>query len=510
MKVLSIEFTSEYIYLYQQNVSKQDVVVEGKYRLNMPPNAYFNRMLINNDRSISDTIRNCITEHGIKCKKTIVTIPNTDSMVEEFSVLNSKRKQMDGMVEQELRKRHKLNADYIYDYVILGEDPLKEGFVKVQVTLCVKAMIQNLYDVIKKAGLIPYKVTFTNHVMEQIADACKLIKAKESTILSCINSDEAHFLYVGHNEEPYYRYSRLKSENKVEENMFILSSINAPAQDADSDDGILRKLQGDLTRLGRFHSQRHPDREIEHIYLYGSYDKIPKLAEGLEEFLNIPTTEFRLQDMVSEVKYTYSEDEYTANAVASTMSLLEGAGASYDFFGKLEELRQGGKDSGLFLPAAVALALVIFTLGATLICKNQTADIKAETVAVEAYLNDPTVQLDYQNKTKMIDDCAKYQKYNDQVASAIALLESMPRFESAVFRDIDGMKPYGVTITGYNYANGGISLGCQATSQYVPARFAQVLQESGKYKEVGYAGFNKGVDAKGGNQYSFDITLKMW
>lgn len=510
MKVLSIEFTSDYIYLYKQNITKKEIIVEGKYRANMPTNAYFNRVLINNDRSISDAIRNCITEHGIKYKKTVVTIPNTDSMVEEFSVLDGKKKQMDGMVEQELRKRHKLNADYLYDYIILGEDPLKEGFVKVQVTLCVKAMIQNIYEVIKKAGLIPYKIVFTSRVMEKVAEVSGLMRALTSSIIACVNADEAHFLYVGHGEEPYYRYSRLKSESKVEENLYILSNINQMVEENNDEDVIFRKLQGDLSRLERFHSQRHPDQELDHIYMYGAYEKIPKLAEDLTEFLNISTVPFCLQDKTMAVKYAFSEDEYTCNAVAAAMSLMEGDVGEYDFFGKFEETRNGGKDGSMFLPTMIAGVLLILILGAAFITRIQGNAVKREAAELTAYLMDEEFQRAYAEKDKMIEECGRYTRYNNQVATAIELLENMPRFESDIYRDIDKLRPSDVVITGYSYNSGSINLGCYAEDQYTPAKFAKVLKESNQYMDVTYNGFNKSQGILGNEFYTFNIVITLW
>ena len=64
MRILSIEFTSNYIYLYEQNCKKSDITVEKKYKIEMPPGTYYNRMLINNDRRISDAIKNGEIKNG--------------------------------------------------------------------------------------------------------------------------------------------------------------------------------------------------------------------------------------------------------------------------------------------------------------------------------------------------------------------------------------------------------------------------------------------------------------
>ncbi|MBR1931379.1 MAG: hypothetical protein IJ833_07925 [Lachnospiraceae bacterium] len=511
MKVLSIEFTSDYIYMYQQDAGKKGVTVEAKYRLTMPTNAYVNRMLINNDRSVSDTIKNCISEHGIKCRKAIVVIPNSDSMVEEFSVLGGKRKQMDGLVEQELRKRHRLNADYLYDYIVLGEDGLKPGFLKVQVTLCAKAMIQNLYDVVKKAGLSPYRLVFTNHAMEKLAKMAGFIDAKRSAILSCVNGDEAHFLYVGHREDPYYRYSRLKTENKMEENLYVLSNITNIVDESDSDEVILRKLQGDLARLERFHVQRHPDEELGGIYFYGSYNKHAWLADEISDFLNVHAEPFNMQNEIMMIRYNCQEQEYTYNAVAAAATIIPSdSEETYDFFGKLEEEKAENMNAGFFTPLIVAGVLAIAILSATLWMRIKGDEILRDTEKTVAYLSDQEVVDTYAKHNQMLDEIGRYSNYNRQVESAIDLLENMPRYESEIFRTIDNRKPEGVIITGYDFNNGNLILGCSADDQYTPANFAKILKESGDYADVSYSGFNKTSGLFGEENYTFSINIAMW
>lgn len=509
MKSLSLEFTADYIYLYEQDIRKKEIVAEKKYRIDMPPNAYYNRMLLNNDRSISDAIKNCVSEHRIRNRKVVLIVSGTDSMVETFSVLAGSKKQIDGMVEQELRKRHKLHADYLYDYIVMGEDPLKEGFIKIQVTLCAKAMIRNTYEIIRKAGLIPYRIVFMSRAMEELADSCGLTQAQESSILACIHGDEAHYLYVGHGLEPYYRHGKLQSEQKAEENLFVLSSINNRKEEADSDAVLQQKVQEDLMRLERFHQQRYPNKEIAHIYLYGSYGKISDAAKHLQTALGIPVEPLRAAQ-IQGVHYAFQEEEYAHNGVAAAMSLSAAKEAQYDFFGRLEETRIGDKDKMLFLPSMLAGAILIAVLSAALINKYQNTVLSGQADELAEFLSGEDLQRQFQEKDHMIETCSAYAAYNNRVAAAIDLLESMPRFESSILRVIDRLKPEGTVITGYSFKEGTVSLGCYAKDQYAPAEFARILEESGQYEEVGYTGFRKNTGPMGEINYSFTINIKLW
>lgn len=510
MKVLSIEFTTANIYLYEQNIEKNTVQVLSKHVLEMPANAYINRVILNNDRSISDTIKNYISSNNIRCKKVVLIAPNTDNMVEEFSMLDAKKKEMDSLIEQELRKRHKLSTDYMYDYIILGPDPVKEGFVKIQVTLCVKNMIQNMYDVIKKSGLIPYKVIFVNRAMEKLAHIMHLSNARNNSILGCIHSDEAHFMYVGHGEDPYYRYSRIKNENKVDENLFILSSINSTNDQVDTDEELQRKVMDDIARLERFHRQRHPDGPQENVYLYGSYDKIPELCDFLKSSIGANAEILPFEERATQVKYNFLEREYIYNHIAAAETINLPEEMQFDFFGKLED-SQGTKESRfMYLPLFVSLLLVIIILAMTLVTRNQYNSIKKECDAIENYINDERVLAEYDEKLLKIEECANYVAYNTSVSHSIELLETMPRFQSETLKKIDGYCPSNVVITGYSFNEGQVSLSCYSGDQYTPAEFARILEQSGTYTSVTYKGFEKNVDRNGDEIYSFSVVLMLW
>lgn len=510
MRILSIEFTANYIYLYEQKCKKSGVTVEKKYRIEMPTNTYYNRMLINNDRRISDAIKNCILEHKIKTKKVILVAPSTDCMIENMSILEGSKKQIAGMVEQELRKRHKLNTDYIYDYVVLGPDSVKEGFLNIQVTLCVKAMIQNAYDIVKKAGLVPYKIVFVNNVVEDLAKHYQLTEASESSVIACINEDEAHFLYVGYGQEPYYRYSKIKTEQRTEENFFILSNINQTEDDTDYGALLRRKVTEDITRLMRFHSQRYPGKEIANIYLYGNYGELNDLTAYLGEFLSIPTSLLQMEKDIPEVTYKFEEEECTYNGVAAAISFAKNKEDQYDFFERLEEQQAGNKDKFLFVPTIISVLILLIILFFTYNNRKDAALLESQTQELNEYLASQEIKQAYEEKNAMIELCGVYTKYNNQVAEAIELLETMPRFDSELIQGVNRKKPEGTVITSYIFQDGLLNIGCYANDQYAPAKFAKVLEESEKYEEVSYSGFQKNKGLYGEENYSFTITIKKW
>jgi Tfp pilus assembly PilM family ATPase len=510
MKALSLEFTSDNIVLYEQDISKNKLTVLKDYRFPMPPNSYVNRVLINNDRGISDAIRNGIHENGIKTKKVILTVADTDSMIEEFSMLKAPKKQLDGMVEQELRKRHKLNSDYIYDYIILGEDLTKEGFVNIQVTLCVKALVENAYNIIRKAGLIPYKFVSVKSAMERVAGGCRLLNAQFSSILAFITPTEAHYLYVGHSQESYYRYSKLTSEKGMDDNLFVLSSLNHMGVDSDRDEDIRLKVNEDLTRLSRFHSQRHPGEELENVFLYGSYEKMDELNSFLNDFFGGIVVPLRSEDLRINVTFKSWDEAICFNSALAPTVLWEDKDAQYDIFSRLEVLDKDNKGIWEYAMLMCAGVICIIVLIITGFQYSKLKELRRQNDEINDWLNDPVNVTEYVERNEKMAITDSYRAYNAQVETAIELLENMPAFNSNMVRDLDRMKPNGVNITGISFNDGVITLGCYSKDQYLPAEYAKKIKESGNYRSVVYNGFSGNRNSAGEDIYSFNISVAIW
>lgn len=394
--------------------------------------------------------------------------------------------------------------------MVTGPDPAKEGFLNVQVTLCVKAMIQNAYDIVKKAGLIPYKIVFVNHAVEELAKMYRLTGAAESSLVACVNQDEAHFLYVGHGQEPYYRYSKIKTEQRAEENFFILSNINQQTEETDHKQVMESKVSEDLTRMMRFHSQRYPGKEIGGYYLYGGYGELESLADYLSDSLGIGVHLLQPEAELKDIHYAFEEEDYAYNGVVAASYFLKEKNSRYDFFARLEEHQKDGNGFLMFLPTVAAVLALLLILLFTFKNNSEAKKMEREAKELTEYLASEEIQQTYEEKNAKIELCNAYTKYNNQVEEAIELLETMPRFESGLLRGINLQKPGGTVITSYIFQNGYLNLGCYADDQYAPAEFAKILEESGKYKEVSYSGFSKNKGVYGEETYSFTLSVKVW
>lgn len=508
MKLLSMEFTQKSIFLYQIQTQGKQVVVEREIVLDMPENAYYNGVIVNNDRAVSDIIRKCLLENKIDAKKTICTISTTDCMQEELSVLTGKNKQMDGMIREELIKRKKINNDYIYEYEILGDDDLKPGYVKVRAYICPKGMIQNYYDVIKKAGLRPYRFELTSRIMEDIAKRANLLTSQDYSILICVHPDEAHFMYVGGNETPYYRYAGSKKNHAMEENIYILSDMMSSYQ-ADETQEIISVIVENLTRLSRFHAQRHRDKEIGKVFIYGSHEDIPELAKGVENAAGVLTVPMNYRSFEADVHYRRQDSGYRYNGLAAIMKTLASKKTEQDFFMKLEETLKGKKDFKMFLPSIVGGAFLVLILTAAISMSGKNRTLQKEIDAMNQYINDPVVIETYNTNAKWMEQIEEYRSYNEMCDRYIQVLQQMPQISRKYFQQVQAVTPKEITITNYGYAQGVLTLSCIATNQHAPADYTEALSKEGFYK-VDYTGFQKSIGMNGNEIYTFYITIDMW
>lgn len=508
MKILAMEFTSEFIHIFQIETKPGLTRIIRALHLDMPQNCFNNGMLINNDRSISDLISSTLKEEKIKEKKVVVAVSSVDCMTEEFSIPNAKQKHLEGMIEQELQKRRKLNNSYIYDYIVLGNDPLKEGFLSIRAVLCPKALVNNYHDVLKKSGLVPMALDLTSHAMQFIAEKGFLTKANEISILTCINKDEIHFIYCGRNEEPYYRHAFIKQDNGIEESMFILSANNKFNFGTDSNDALIDTVIENLTKLTRFHSSRHPDLEIKSIYIYGDYADIGLLCDRVTNSIGVPAKAYNVASSISSIQYYGTEAiKGSVNVIGTVLALYDSKNLNFEFFERLNESKKE-KGSDLFwIPTIIAVFLALLVIVSYFFVNSANKKSELEIEQLDKYIYDEsnmeTYYL-YQGDLESIDSMYEYNERTETLKDAVI---NLYKFDSNIIKKINDNIIEGVKINSLNYSEGEVLISCIGKSQTSAADFTRVLSSLPEFSEVSYSGFVSSVDTAGEVTYTFNIVL---
>lgn len=507
MKFLSMQFTANFIEIYQMEVKGRNAVVHNSLYVPMPANTYVSGMLINNDLRISELLTTSLKEEKIKDKKVVVTVTPTDCLTEEFSLPKGKTKVLDGMVQQELQKRRKLNANYIYDYIVLGDDPLKEGCVLIRAVLCPKSLIANYYDVLKKAGLEPYRIDLISHSMELLAARSGLITSNEISILACINEDEIHFLYCGKNEEPYYRHAVIEQGDGLEESMFVLSAATKIDLGIDKDENLIDKVIENVTRLSRFHSQRHPDVNIRGILVYGSYPNITTLCDRITQGVGIPAKVYNPAGSITGLSVRQGGG-ITKDVTSIGLALfVSDQSQQYQFFDEFLKQKEGKHRDLMMLPIVIALLAVFVVVILYQNQKKENKELQNEIEDLEMTINDPNLLYTYYTIDAAIIEAKETSRYADRGDAFIEKLTDGSRFKSDYIRIIDENTPKGVEISAYYLSEGKISLTCSGNSQYLPATFTEVLSGLPEFSEVFYSGFQQSSTFDNESIYTFTITV---
>lgn len=509
MKILAVEFTKEYIHLFSVDVKRGSACVEKVFHLDMPQNGYSGGMLINNDHSISELIANTLKENKIHDKKVVVSVSSVDCLTEEFSLPKEKKKIMDGMVEQELLKRRRLTAQYLFDYTIMGDDLTKTNFALIRAVLCPKTLVNNYYDVLKKAGLTPICFDLTNHSMEFMTQKSGLSLSQEIYILACINQDEIHFTYCGRNEEPYYRHAFIKQEEMLDESMFVLSANNKFNLGMDPQEKLVDTVIENVTRLTRFHSQRHPEIPISGIRIYGDYKDIPSLCDRIQNTVGIPTQSFNILSSITNLSGRGETRIWgSINVLGTALSIVDNNN-NYDFFEKLNKSKDE-KGSNLFwLPTilAIVFAAVIICLYSYMNTKNLALQKEIDEVA--EFVNNPSMQLTYGMTQDYLDDIDSLISYSDKMQLYVDTISERERFGTDIIELIDKYVTEDVEITALSFQNNEIVLSCISDTKYAPSEFTSKLSTLDEFENVTYSGF-QAIETGDGTSYSFSVEIELW
>ena len=182
-----------------------------------------------------------------------------------------------------------------------------------------------------------------------------------------------------------------------------------------------------------------------------------------------------------------------------------------DFFEALRLRQQDTKPKGhpvrTALIAVAALALLGLAADWAWNLHLENTELDSGIAETEAYLNDES-NISAAGETETVaGQTATLEEYNSQCDLYRGYLEGTDRLGSGHFDTISGLAPEGTTITLYEYAEGAVTISCVSDNKDGPAEYAENLTSSGKFADVGYAGFTA-VSQGGAVVYTYTITCR--
>lgn len=159
---------------------------------------------------------------------------------------------------------------------------------------------------------------------------------------------------------------------------------------------------------------------------------------------------------------------------------------------------------------------------------NQESMADSQIEDLRVYLENPLRQELYLQKQVTQQNTIRLENYNRTCGGYYSDLESADRLTQENFRQIEGLLPQGITITGWQFVmdqqdtseapveseayqlpatTGKMQVTAETANKDAPALFAKQLSESGLFQQVQYDGFTSDTTAK---IYHFTITCVLW
>lgn len=504
MRVVSFEFTYTKVYACLLEVGKNRTDVIDYFTIPVSPGAYEDGIPANNGAVLASQIQKALAENKVKAKKAMVTVFDLDCKIENFSVVNVKKSQLDKIVKQELHKRGYQMGNVLFDYVILSQN--ESGLLDIRAAVYDKKLIEVYSNVIKKAGLTPTKFSSTEFVMElgvykYASEEC------EACMFAYLNNEYLHTTqyFDGAFFHQYYDISGyIKKPDESEESFIISSNF---ATDEQGEQIATNVVTQNIMNLVRAFTQKNPGVLADTIYLYGDSDILEAVETSLRGIegmqIHIPDVGIEVAD---EDRYNFSKyiNAITANWMINDDSF------PIDLFTALKKENNGEFDIRTFIPSIIMLTGLLVSIGVYTDYKFKGLAYERELESVQEYIGDSTVQQRYKEVLDITNKVSYLNLFNGQCEEYVAALMNMDRYSGATVRYIADMAPAGVEITNYSYSEDTLSLACRATDKDLPRQFVEKLSETNRYVDVSYVGFTKGAEIGGNSIYTFTIKIVLW
>lgn len=507
--ILSIEFTSEYIYLAETSTSGETIKIGTHVKVPMPDGAYVNG-IVSNTAAVAAAISSAVKENHIRSKKVTVLVSGMDLMQREFSVPAGKSKQTNVMVEHELERMGLMRPEYIFDYCA-SIDFEQENMQNIHAYLLQKALVQNYETTIRRAGLIPYRMELTNIAMECLMLALSLDEKSEMSILCCAEKDQIVFLFGGNESKLVYRFVQIRKEDAIEESAFIVSAVQTIMSPNDPTEKVLESVIENVSKLAQFHMQKSGDVKIGQILMFGGMAGNDKLLDQIETATGIETRRCELPDCVNGAGLEDSHE--FLNIVGASAGMLKDIGddKNVNFF---EVLRCKSKKQGVtrkdLIPLTTGLLIICCATLFYPIISGQNTKLEEAIAADQQYMDQADKQKAYNDQLKIKEYTSGLRTYNETCDEYIEIIQGARRLEAADIRKISGIAGDSIVIKTFSFSDSTLRIACEATSRDGAASFAKKLTDANIFTDVVYQGFTEGKNAEGNTAYVFNIECILW
>lgn len=168
---LVIDLGSYSIKFLVGSYSQNQLKINDMFSVRTPENSFVDGKIIDS-KSLSTAIKDAISQHSVKCKKTIVTFSSTEVIQRDMTVPKLNYEDTIGLIRYDISQYLPINvADYDVTYVV-ESSILEEGVEKYNVVSYIvkKSIIDQLYDLIKSCSLEPIALDLHSNAVSKFAN----------------------------------------------------------------------------------------------------------------------------------------------------------------------------------------------------------------------------------------------------------------------------------------------------------------------------------------------------
>lgn len=285
---LSIDIGSSNIKLVEGKQEGDKLIINKAITIDTPEESFSDGKFIN-IITMKNYLESIIKKENIKAKRVIFTSKDISVITRILEVPYIKGEEMDSMIRYEIQQYLPLDFDeYIINYRHL-EDFFREEVKMSRVSVAVypKSMAKGYWDLAKELKLMPQALDLSSNAIAKLFTSRKSIQInskeynnKDSTIVVIdlgYNQIELNIISKGILEFTRILMSGAKYLESKEAEVTEESNID-----------IMDRWNTDIIRMIEYFKNKHRDRSISKIYIYGGASKLKGLSQYMQETIGIP------------------------------------------------------------------------------------------------------------------------------------------------------------------------------------------------------------------------------
>lgn len=416
---------------------------------------------------------------------------NTSSVIyRDMIVPKASPRYLDSMIRHELKSALNLSNEYLMDYAILG-DTIKDDkkMQKILVSAVLASTINEVVEFLEKANLKIITIDVSLNSLQKYIDITKLLNKDRNTLVVDIGTSSIRQYLFEKGKYSYYRTTKIAALSAVDDDLSIQTSV----------DNIEKMIQFSLS-LGQ-------NSAIDQIILFGSYSRIEKLKEQLNEQLSLDTSILGTPSLLTHSKNFEFKTElvYGLGVLFSRkhrrkkdINLINAYNTFYS--------RSSNTINFEAIYNSLAFGLGYAALFAVIIASIQTNMVNSNIKKINSYLTRPDVVSALENIAQLKANIASLTEITNELDSIQEVLDSIPRYTNLKINDLLTVKPVDIELSRISFENNIITLSIITSDPSLIHEYVLALSDVSSFSQVTYTSYQYDSNLKA---YTSDINLTL-